>query len=60
MPVQQLRAAIAAADGAHFERAFAALTAGCNGCHQATGFGFNIVVQPTANSFPNQDFALKK
>lgn len=60
VPLQQLRASIAAADGPRFERAFDALTAGCNGCHQATGFGFNVVVRPTASSFPNQDFAPKK
>jgi len=35
-----------------------ALTAACNGCHQATNFGFNVVRQPQdATWFGNQDFA---
>lgn len=33
-----------------------ALTAGCNACQAATGFGFNVVVRPRTNTFANQDF----
>jgi len=29
----------------------------CNGCHQATNFGFNVVTTPTGNAFLNQEFA---
>lgn len=59
-PVQELRAAIGKRDRAQFETAFDALTAGCNGCHRATRFGFNVVVRPRANSFANQDFTAPK
>ena len=56
-PIAALRAAVAARDKAQFERAFDALTAGCNACHRALQFGFNVVQRPTANAFSNQDFA---
>jgi hypothetical protein len=57
-PLVSLRTAIEARDGAGFERAYDTLTTSCNGCHQATNFGFNVVTRPSANGFPNQDFAL--
>jgi hypothetical protein len=56
-PVQALRAAIDKKDFAQFTEAFDALTQACNGCHQATNFGFNVVTTPTGNAFLNQDFA---
>lgn len=59
-PIRELREAIAGKDVARFERAFDALTTGCNACHQATAFAFNVVVKPTANPFANQDFAAPK
>jgi hypothetical protein len=57
VPIRELRDAIASKDATRFEHAFDALTAGCNACHAATSFGFNVVVRPRANSFANQDFA---
>jgi hypothetical protein len=52
----QLRQAVAARDKAAFATAFDALTAGCNGCHEISSFGFNVVKRPTAPPFTNQDF----
>jgi hypothetical protein len=57
-PIKQLRVAIQARDSEAFARAFDAVTAGCNSCHQATNFGFNVVRRPAGPSwFGNQDFA---
>ena len=39
-----------------FNAGYDALTAGCNVCHQATGFGFNVIVKPQKNVFSNQQF----
>lgn len=36
-----------AQDSERFTKAFDALTEGCNSCHQATKFGFNVVTRPT-------------
>jgi hypothetical protein len=56
-PLKELRAAIQAQDQAAFVKAFDAVTAGCNSCHQATNFGFNVVRRPAdASWFSNQDF----
>ena len=55
-PIKRLEAVVQAHDREHFAAAFDSLTAGCNGCHQATKFGFNIVVRPTVNPYTNQDF----
>ena len=55
-PVAALRTAIAAHDKEQFERAFDALTDGCNACHRALQFGFNVVRRPTVNAYSNQDF----
>lgn len=59
-PLQQLRAAVEAKDKTAFARAFDALTAGCNACHAASSFGFNVVKRPTAPPFSNQDFTPKR
>ncbi len=57
-PVRDLRAAVKAKDSAAFALAYDAVTAGCNSCHQATNFGFNVVRRPADPSwFSNQDFA---
>jgi len=40
-----------------FNRGFIALTKACNTCHQATGYGFNIITVPVENSFGNQQFS---
>lgn len=55
--MKNLEAAVAAKDHAAFVAAFDALTAGCNSCHQAANFGFNVVQRPASNPFPNQVFA---
>ncbi len=55
-PVAQLDEAVKAQDKDRFEKAFDQLTEGCNGCHQAAKFGFNVVTRPTANPYTNQNF----
>jgi hypothetical protein len=55
-PISQLEEAVKAQDIDRFTKAFAALTEGCNSCHQATKFGFNVVTRPTANPYSNQVF----
>jgi hypothetical protein len=59
-PMQQLRAAVEAKDEAAFTKAFDALTAGCNECHRASSFGFNVVKRPTSPPFTNQEFAPRR
>ncbi len=57
-PMDDLRAAITAHDNRSFVAAYDGLTAGCNSCHQATNFGFNVVKRPSGASwFSNQAFA---
>lgn len=55
-PIGQLEEAVKAQDQERFTKAFDALTGGCNSCHQATKFGFNMVTRPTANPYSNQVF----
>jgi hypothetical protein len=55
-PLAQLEEAVKAKDADRFAKAFDALTDGCNSCHQATKFGFNVVARPTANPYTNQVF----
>jgi len=56
-PLADVRTAIGRKDPAAFARAYDALTAGCNNCHQATNFGFNRVQRPQSNPYANQVFA---
>ena len=56
-PLADVRAAVDKKDPKGFEHAYDTLTKGCNDCHQATNFGFNLVQRPTTNPFPNQIFA---
>ena len=56
-PLARLAAAIDRKDRAAFRSAYEMATEGCNGCHQATDFGFNVVQRPKSNPFPNQSFA---
>ena len=58
-PLSQLEEAVKAQDSDRFTKAFTALTEGCNSCHQATKFGFNVVTTPTANPYTNQIFDVK-
>lgn len=55
-PIQHLEEAVAAKDSERFTKAFDELTDGCNSCHQAANFGFNVVTRPTANPYSNQVF----
>lgn len=55
--IDDLRRAVKEKDADKFNAAYDELTAGCNGCHQAADFGFNVVVRPSAPPVTNQDFA---
>lgn len=55
-PIAELRKVVGAKDAAAFAPAFDALTTACNGCHDATNFGFNRVQRPATNPYPNQVF----
>ena len=56
-PIDNLSKAIAKADRKAFEEAFDTVTAGCNGCHEATDYGFSVLQRPKSNPFPDQNFA---
>ena len=56
-PLANLGQAVVARDRARFTKAYDALTVGCNSCHEATNFGFNVVRRPAVNPYPNQSFA---
>ena len=53
-PVAALRAAIAKRSQAEFVAAHDELTRGCNACHGAAEFSFNVVTRPTGNPYTNQ------
>ncbi|MFI5314555.1 MAG: hypothetical protein ACHQ6T_02560 [Myxococcota bacterium] len=55
-PIAALRQAIARQSKPEFSAAHDALTAGCNGCHVAADFGFNVVTRPESNPYGNQRF----
>ncbi len=55
-PVLALRGAIRDESQAGFVAAFDSLTEGCNGCHAAAAFSFNVITRPSANPFSNQRF----
>lgn len=59
-PLSKTRQAIEAKDGPAFAAAYVHVTEGCNACHQATNFGFNVVKRPDVNTFANQSFAPEK
>jgi len=52
----EVRRAVDAQDKTAFETSYDALTAGCNDCHSAMSFGFNVVGRPAHNPFPDQVF----
>lgn len=56
-PLAKAGDAIAKKDPRLFRAAYDGLTEGCNSCHQATNFGFNVVRRPAENTFSNQSFA---
>lgn len=55
-PLESLRSAIERRDLAAFTAAYDSLTRGCNGCHRAAAFSFNIIERPSANPYSNQRF----
>lgn len=56
-PIAKTRQAIEKKDRRLFSASYTLLTEGCNACHQATNFGFNVVKKPAVNTFSNQSFA---
>ena len=56
-PLKDLEEAVAAKNRERFAAAYDDLTKACNGCHQATNFGFNVVAKPKDNPYANQVFA---
>ena len=57
VPLADLRDAVQRHDPRLFAERYDALTAACNGCHQASNVGFNHVQRPDANPYPNQVFS---
>jgi len=55
--MNRLRIAVSKKDKQQFKNAYDGLTNCCNACHEATEFGFNKVITPKVNPFPNQDFS---
>jgi hypothetical protein len=55
-PIKALQSAIERHDLAAFTTAYDSLTQGCNGCHRAAEFSFNVVERPSANPYSNQRF----
>ena len=55
-PMQDLEAAVAAQDSAGFERAYDALTDGCNVCHRNHGYGFILIARPSVPALTNQRY----
>jgi hypothetical protein len=51
-----LDTAIKAKNETRFVTAYRGLTAGCNGCHQATGHEMVVIQVPDSDPFPDQDF----
>jgi len=49
--------AIKAGDNAKFSKAFSKLTAACNTCHEATGFGFIKMRDPTLSPIETSPFS---
>ena len=55
-PIEALRTAVASESAQDFAVAYDALTQGCNGCHNAARFSFNVITRPSANPYANQRF----
>jgi hypothetical protein len=56
-PMSELAKAIEKKDKAKFRKTYDTVTDGCNACHQATNYGFLVIVRPKSNPYPNQSFA---
>jgi hypothetical protein len=59
-PIEALRSSIERRDLVEFTAAYDSLTEGCNGCHRAAAFSFNVVERPSANPYSNQRFQLPR
>lgn len=59
-PLAALEQAIKQQNQQSFIQSYNRLTEGCNNCHVASGFAFNIVKQPTSNPFSNQEFVMPR
>ncbi len=59
-PLADLAQSIAEKNSAKFARAFDALTAACNGCHQAAEHGYIVIKRPSGAQYGNQEFAVRK
>ena len=55
-PIEALRSAIGQRSPSGFTAAYDSLSRGCNGCHQAAEFSFNVVERPSSNPYSNQRF----
>jgi len=53
----ELESAIKAKDGVKFSNAYGKLTAECNSCHDATGFGFIKMREPTLSPIETSPFS---
>jgi cytochrome c553 len=56
-PADDLDEAIKAKDSAKFVKAFSKLTAACNSCHEATGFGFIKIREPRLSPIETSPFS---
>src|SRR5262245_3810742 len=56
-PLSELSKAIEKKDKAEFRKTYDTVTDGCNSCHQATNYGFLVIVRPKSNPYSNQSFA---
>jgi hypothetical protein len=57
VPLAELRDAVQKKDRRLFAERYDAVTAACNGCHQASNVGFNHLERPESNPYPNQVFS---
>jgi hypothetical protein len=56
-PADDLDEAIKAKDSAKFAKAYSKLTAACNSCHEATGFGFIKIRDPRLSPIETSPFS---
>jgi cytochrome c553 len=56
-PAEDLDEAIKAKDSAKFSKAYSRLTAACNSCHEATGFGFIKIRDPRLSPIETSPFS---
>jgi hypothetical protein len=59
-PMAEIAKTIHDKNSEQFAAAYAALTEGCNACHEAANVGFVVIKVPDSASFPDQDFGRQK